>query len=503
MAMINNRPTLSEEQSKQRGLEIGKFDTPKKGKLRVMPISDSPWAPTGFGTNTKNVSAILTEEGHHIGYAGCQNPTHARYETEWPLGQIEKKVAFENLPIMHPGQERFGEKSFPHWVKQFKPDVILTHLDFQMFMHVAGAKSPQNANIPLYNPKTGKLFGRKERKDMLTEVFKQVQKGPGWKWAAVIPFDGQPCIKSWQQSLDQIDYKICMSRYGQLCMEEEFTNCEESWYIPHGVDSNFFKPKLNPMYGEKPLKDIAGDAFVVGCVARNQHRKNIPRLIKGFKEFVDRNDLKPDQAKLLLHMDWTDAMGWPFPEFAAHYGIEEYLLPPLMGVLDAGEALSEESMVEMYNCMDMFVLPTAGEGFGIPTIEAMSCGVPVAVTNYTTAWEIIKEDDPENATFPLFPLGKDAKNGRDHLEEEDICATGILLPYKDMWWDTPNRAAPQRAIASEVAIADAMDYYYHNPDKKLKAGKAARAKVKSEYDWPVVQQRWLDLAKVWEERHKA
>ena len=104
MAMINNRPTLSEEQAKRTGLELGEFDTPKKGKLRVMHISDSPWAPTGFGTNTKNVSAILTEEGPHIGYAGCQNPTHARYETEWPLGQTEKKVAFENLPIMYPGQ---------------------------------------------------------------------------------------------------------------------------------------------------------------------------------------------------------------------------------------------------------------------------------------------------------------------------------------------------------------------------------------------------------------
>ena len=35
-----------------------KWETPKKGKLRIMPISDSPWAPTGFGTNTRNVSAI-------------------------------------------------------------------------------------------------------------------------------------------------------------------------------------------------------------------------------------------------------------------------------------------------------------------------------------------------------------------------------------------------------------------------------------------------------------
>ena len=68
------------------------FKTPNKGKLRILPISDSPWAPTGFGTNTKNVSALLINDGHHIGYGGCQNPAHVKYETEWPLGQTEKKV---------------------------------------------------------------------------------------------------------------------------------------------------------------------------------------------------------------------------------------------------------------------------------------------------------------------------------------------------------------------------------------------------------------------------
>ena len=206
-------------------------------------------------------------------------------------------------------------------------------------------------------------------------------------------------------------------------------------------------------------------------------------------------------------MDWNDGMGWKFPTFAEAYGLKDYLLPPLMGVLDAGEAPDDEGMVNIYNCMDLFVLPTAGEGFGIPTIEAMACGVPVAVTNYTTAWEIIKEDDPETADIPLYPLGgkpgTDEKiNGRDKLLEEDICDAGILLPYKDMWWDTPKRAAPQRAICSSVAIADALDYYYHSPDKRLKAGKAARNKAKSEYDWPQVEKRWLAMAKVWEERHK-
>ena len=67
------------------------YNTPLKGKLRILPISDSPWAPTGFGTNTKNVAALLTKEGHHIGYGGCQNPQWNDYHIPWPLGQSEKK----------------------------------------------------------------------------------------------------------------------------------------------------------------------------------------------------------------------------------------------------------------------------------------------------------------------------------------------------------------------------------------------------------------------------
>ena len=68
-----------------------------------------------------------------------------------------------------------------------------------------------------------------------------------------------------------------------------------------------------------------------------------------------------------------------------------------------------------------------------------------------------------------------------------------------MWWDTPNRAAPHRAICSAVAIADALDYYYHNPDKRLEASQAARKKAVSEYDWSRIEKRWLDVASRWEE----
>ena len=122
--------------------------------MNIMPISDSPWAPTGFGTNTRNIASIFTEAGHKIGYAGCQNPQHdPNWETPWPLGQDEKKVSFEILPLMYPGDEKFGEKSIQHWLEGFKPDLVFTHLDIQMFDYVTHHKKPPMVNLPLADDK--------------------------------------------------------------------------------------------------------------------------------------------------------------------------------------------------------------------------------------------------------------------------------------------------------------------------------------------------------------
>jgi glycosyltransferase involved in cell wall biosynthesis len=463
---------------------------PSKGKLRIMPLSDSPWAPTGFGTNTKNIGCILHKEGHHIGYAGCQNPQHGKWHTHWPLGQTETNAWFELLPMMHLGQEKFGEKSFDTWVNNFRPDIILGHLDFQMFKHVTDRKSPTMVTMPIRDERTHKLLTRKQRMDMLNQIYKKANQGTPWKFGCIIPYDGEPSIPFWQKQMDEIDYPVAMSRYGQIGLKKDFgVDCD---YIPHGVDTGLFKPTLNPKYGkmEKP------DAFIVGCVARNQHRKNLPRLIKGFAQFVKKNNLSPDEVKLIMHCDWNDVMGWKIEEFAQQYGVDKYLMPPLMGMLDRGEAATEEEMANMYNCMDVFILPTGGEGFGIPTLEAMSCGVPICVTNYTTSYELIKCEDASKEDIPMFPLGGHYEdcgpNGRDHLEPDDICERGILIPYKDMWWDTPNRAAPQRAIASENAMCEAIQYYYDNPAKKLAAGKAARKHALDFYSWDVIGQKWID-----------
>ena len=77
----------------------------------------------------------------------------------------------------------------------------------------------------------------------------------------------------------------------------------------------------------------------------------------------------------------------------------------------------------------------------------------------------------------LLPHGLD---GDDNLIESD---RGFLVPYKDMWWDTPIRAAPMRALWDEQKAADAFEYYYKNRDVLKEHAKNARKYAIKHYDW--------------------
>src|SRR5690606_17951882 len=43
---------------------------------------------------------------------------------------------------------------------------------------------------------------------------------------------------------------------------------------------------------------------------------------------------------------------------------------------------------KLYNAADVFILPSAGEGFGVPVIEAQASGCPVIVTDFTAQTEL-------------------------------------------------------------------------------------------------------------------
>lgn len=55
---------------------------------------------------------------------------------------------------------------------------------------------------------------------------------------------------------------------------------------------------------------------------------------------------------------------------------------PPVGVL-YNQTLSTAQLVELYQNSDCFVLPTRGEGWGMPILEAMACGVPAIATAWS------------------------------------------------------------------------------------------------------------------------
>jgi glycosyltransferase involved in cell wall biosynthesis len=49
----------------------------------------------------------------------------------------------------------------------------------------------------------------------------------------------------------------------------------------------------------------------------------------------------------------------------------------------------DEDLVLLYNAASMLVLPSKGEGFGLPAVEAMACGLPVAASDLNSLPEVL------------------------------------------------------------------------------------------------------------------
>ena len=111
------------------------------------------------------------------------------------------------------------------------------------------------------------------------------------------------------------------------------------------------------------------------------------------------------------------------------------------------------------NIFDVHLLPTQGEGFGIPILETMSCGVPQIVTDYTAHVEWCKDS---SILIPVTPL--------------DDFITGIPHPV-------------ERAIPKVTEIIKALESMYKNKGLRETLSKNARA-VAEKMTWEATIPQW-------------
>ena len=101
----------------------------------------------------------------------------------------------------------------------------------------------------------------------------------------------------------------------------------------------------------------------------------------------------------------------------------------------------DEALVQFYNLCIVFVLPSCHEGFGLPALEAMSCGAPVIGSNASSVPEVIGRDD---ALFDPYDEIAISKKIADVLENEifrgELAAQGLVRARKFSWDDSAQRA---------------------------------------------------------------
>jgi glycosyltransferase involved in cell wall biosynthesis len=69
------------------------------------------------------------------------------------------------------------------------------------------------------------------------------------------------------------------------------------------------------------------------------------------------------------------------------------------------EHLSTDDLAGLYKASDGFVLPTRGEGWGMPVAEAMAMGKPVVVTNWSGVTAFVDESVGYMVDYTLQDVG--------------------------------------------------------------------------------------------------
>lgn len=141
--------------------------------------------------------------------------------------------------------------------------------------------------------------------------------------------------------------------------------------VPLGVNRTVFYPRDKAESRRRCLpRTWPADAYVVGFVGRNQPRKRLDLIVQYFAEWVHRHSI--DNAYLYLHVAPTGELACDLKSLVTYYGVNNHvaIATPHVGAGDP-----ESAMPHVYSAFDVYFTTTTGEGWQLPALEAMSCGV--------------------------------------------------------------------------------------------------------------------------------
>lgn len=168
-----------------------------------------------------------------------------------------------------------------------------------------------------------------------------------------------------------------VSNHAKKDIQERYHIAESKIRVTYNAVNSTFRKLNEEELNEIELREkyqIGNEPFLL-CVGNLQPRKNLPRLIRAYKEYSKSTNV---HSKLVI----VGKKAWMFNDIIkeAVEGTDDIVLTDYVSDID---------LVRLYNAAHAFIYPSYYEGFGIPPLEALACGTPVAVANSTSLPEVV------------------------------------------------------------------------------------------------------------------
>ncbi len=200
--------------------------------------------------------------------------------------------------------------------------------------------------------------------------------------------------------------------------------------IPLGVSSDFSIIKSDDFKLKTKNKYSLPDHFILN-VGDVNYNKNSEGLITAFNLIADK----------FKHLDLV-LIGKGFIDPSSQL-INLKSLINNFGLEDRIHRLANVSPVDLvaiYNLADIYIQPSFAEGFGLPILEAMSCGCPVIASNIDSHMEILGDAaltfNPNNIQDIVIAVEKLLTS--DQLNKKFI-VSGLIQAKKYTWKTTAQR----------------------------------------------------------------